>query len=95
MLRAHALDLLEQRLSKGFGQERNPIFSAFSVVDEQLVAGEVDVFDPKAGTFEEAETSTVEKGRHEFGHAFHVAEDGAYFVTAQDDWQVSVSRWAY
>ena len=46
------------------------------------MAGEVDVFDPKTSAFEEAEASAVQKGRHESGHAFHVAEDGAHLVAA-------------
>lgn len=92
---AHALDLFEERLSKGFGQECDAIFSALSVVDEDLVAGKIDVFDPKARAFEEAEASTVKKGRHESGYAFHMAEDGARLVTAQDYWQVSGPRRAY
>jgi hypothetical protein len=54
-------------------------------VDDDLVAGEVDVLDPELEAFHEPETGSVEEPGDEESVVAELGEDGSDLVAAQDD----------
>ena len=77
---AGALDLdFEVRLD-ALGEEGYAVLIAFSVADEDVVVGEVNVFDAEAKGFGEAQSAAVEQLGYQPRYAVKVGHKAAHFV---------------
>jgi len=66
-------------------QEGDSLAHAFAFADADLVVAEIDVFDPEAQDFEEAEATAVEEVDHEPIIPFELGKDGPDFGAGKDD----------
>jgi len=66
------------------GEDREAFVVAFWFADEDLAVVEVQIFDPQAEAFHEAQAAAVEELGHELVFAGEVAEDQAGFVAPED-----------
>jgi hypothetical protein len=65
------------------GQDRGPVLVAFAFANGDLVALEVEVFDPQSTTLHEAKTRSVKQRRHHLRRALHLAEQAGDFVAPE------------
>ena len=75
----NAFYVLNVTLKQGddaFGEGNGAVAFAFSIADDDLVVGEVDVFDAESEAFHEPEPGAEEELGHQFGSAVHVLDDG-------------------
>src|SRR5437867_7736212 len=80
-----ALDVTHQgRFDRG-GEHRHPVLPSLAVADHDLVCCEIDVLYTQAAALEQTQPGTVEQHGHEPRHAVEALEDGADFVTGEDD----------
>lgn len=71
---------------EGSRERNDPVFRAFSVVDDDGAMAEVDVFDAQPEGFHKAEAGAIHELGSEFPRGFEVGENGLHLVTSQDDW---------
>jgi hypothetical protein len=69
----------------GGREHGHPILGAFAVPDDDQVRREVDVLDPEACAFEQAQAGAIEEQRQEARDALEVLEDGPNLVAGHDD----------
>ncbi len=62
------------------GQHRDPVLGAFAIADHDQGLGEIQVFDPEADTFGEAQAAAVEQLAHQLIGEGEEAEDGFDFI---------------
>lgn len=72
----------------GGREHGDPILGALAVPDDDQVRREVDILDPEACAFEQAQAGAVEEQRQAAGDALEVLEDGSNLVAGHDDGQV-------
>ena len=95
VLRANLPKMLAQRISHRAGQHRVAIFVSLPRSNNDLVAQEINIFDPKTAAFHESQTATVEQNRHQTRHSVHAVDDFLDFVFREYDWQPLRSFRAY
>ena len=78
-------EVLLERRGEAVGQDGDAVLSPLAVVDEDLLAGEVDVLDPQAAALEQAQAGAVHEGRHEGGRSAHLAQDRGHLLAGEDD----------
>src|SRR5207245_5308561 len=69
-------------------QHSHSVLAPFAVADRDLVRREIDVLDPQAAAFEEAEPRAVEEQRHQAGRAIQLLEDRPDLLAGEDRGQV-------
>jgi hypothetical protein len=52
---AHLVDLALERFAQGMGQGNGPILLAFAIANDDLVPGQINVFDPEPKAFHESQ----------------------------------------
>jgi len=72
------------------GQDRYPIFHPFAFADEDLMLGEVQIFDSQADTFHQTQTASVEEFGHQLRVAGHLTNDSVDFVPSTSSGQALV-----
>ena len=88
MLTLHPPQLLGEGVLGHGGQDRDAVLGPLAVPDDDLVHPEVDVLDPQAATFQQAQAGAIEQGGHEPGRAVQLGDDRAHLVARQDDGEV-------
>jgi len=85
VLPENAIEMRAQRVAGRLGKHRAAVAVALPLADEDLVPAEVDVLDPQAARFEDAETGAVHQRGHQARRAIHALEDQADLVGRQND----------
>ena len=87
MLATHALDVLPKGLSERFREQRHPVLPPLSVPYDDLPAIEIDILDPELRAHEDAESGTIQQGRHEPWRPIQTIENGSDLGARENDWQ--------
>ena len=76
-------DLVEvqaQGFEEGIGEHGDAIIFAFAVTDDDLVVGEIKVFDTQTQNFHEAQAAAIQKLGHETVDSLHVLNHFSCFL---------------
>jgi hypothetical protein len=76
-----------KRLDDSFGQDRDPVFSAFAVANDYLRVLEVDVFQPKAQGFHEPQSAAIEQLADQVERILELVEQLLNVAARQNDRQ--------
>ena len=79
----HKFEVLSERFIHRPGKHRAPVFITFTRTNDNLVTGEIDIFDPQLQTLHQSEAGSVKKHYHEPIGMTEVAEDGFHFLSCQ------------
>lgn len=80
----HLLNVGFESGNDSFGEGDRAVIFAFSIANDDLMVGEVDIFDAKSKTFHKPQARTEEELGHEFGDAAHFFDDGDGFGFGED-----------
>jgi len=64
---------------EGVGQDGQVVFVAFAGADDEAMGREVNIFNPQADTFHQAQAAAVEQLRHKAVDAVEVVEESEDF----------------
>jgi len=76
-----------ERLDQLLGEDGDAICGSLAIADNDLVLGEVDIFNAQTHAFHETQSTAVEELGHEQVDARHLAEHGVNFISGQDGGQ--------
>src|SRR5262249_55232046 len=79
-----------QRIDERGRQDGHAVLSALAVADDDLTVTEVDIFNAQAEALEDPHAGPVEKGRDEPLGTLEAHEEGAGFLSGEDDGE---ARW--
>ena len=77
-------ELLLERVDQGCREDGVAVLPAFAVADEELPAGEIEVFDAEADAFHQPQTGAVEEAGHELVLTGHRREDEDGLFVGED-----------
>ena len=80
-------DLFFQFRYERIGQEGGAIFFAFAVADGDGFVVEVNIFDPQAQAFRDAQPAAIQEFGDQFWHAGHFADDRHGLLMGENSWQ--------
>jgi len=81
--------LVLEGLDQAIGEESGPIFVAFAAADHDLMLVKVDILDPQADGFHEAQAAAIEEFSHELVDTGEVADDFGGFLFGEDGGQTA------
>ena len=83
---------LEMRFEVGdeaAGQHGDAVFHAFAVANDDLLLGEVEVFDSEGKCFAHAHSGAVKELDEKAVGAIHLGDDGANFLGGEDSGEIA------
>src|SRR4051794_33972100 len=74
-----------ERAAQAFREQRDALAHAFALADGDLPVTKVDILNPQAKAFEQAQATPVEEMGHEAIVAFEIRQDSARFDSGEND----------
>ena len=87
--RFHLAQVFLKRRDQAVGQDGHAVLSTFAVADGDGAVVEIQVFDPQAHAFHQAETRAIQQSGHQLAHTRHLSRESLHLVASQDGGEAS------